>query len=230
MDNTVETSPAGSGMATVVLVEDHPIVREGIRAFLTQTTKHKVVAECGDGATALELVKEHRPDVLIADLRMPGLDGLEVTRRVHQDYPNTAVVVLSMYSSDSYVSRAFRNGALGYVLKNSDIKELNDAISSALIGKRFLSKGLASRVHREPIPGDRYELLTAREREVLQLVGEGMSAAEISEKLTISTRTVEKHRSNIMKKLEVKNHADMIRFALQRGLIPLDIEGDLSSS
>ncbi|MCH8246776.1 MAG: response regulator transcription factor [Bacteroidetes bacterium] len=230
MDNTVETSPAGSGMATVVLVEDHPIVREGIRAFLTQTTKHTVVAECGDGATALELVKEHRPDVLIADLRMPGLDGLEVTRRVHKDYPNTAVVVLSMYSSDSYVSRAFRNGALGYVLKNSDIKELNDAIASALIGKRFLSKGLASRVHREPILADRYELLTAREREVLQLVGEGMSATEISQKLTISTRTVEKHRSNIMKKLEVKNHADMIRFALQRGLIPLDIEGDLTSS
>ncbi|GMQ80796.1 MAG: response regulator transcription factor [Rhodothermia bacterium] len=217
-------------MATVVLVEDHPIVREGIRAFLTQTTEHKVVAECGDGATALELVKEHRPDVLIADLRMPGLDGLEVTRRVQQDFPSTVVVVLSMYSSDSYVSRAFRNGALGYVLKNSDIKELNDAIASALSGKRFISTGLAARSQRDPIPADRYELLTAREREVLQLVGEGLSAAEISEKLSISARTVEKHRSNIMKKLEVKNHADMIRFALQRGLIPLEIDGDRTSS
>lgn len=230
MDNTIEASPESTGMATVVLVEDHPIVREGIRAFLTKTSEHEVVAECGDGATALELVEEHRPDVLIADLRMPGLDGLEVTRRVHQEFPNTVVVVLSMYSSDSYVSRAFRNGALGYVLKNSDIKELNDAIASALNGVRFVSHGLAARTNREPVPADRYELLTAREREVLQLVGEGLTASKISEQLSISVRTVEKHRSNLMHKLEVKNHADMIRFALQRGLIPLDIEGDQSKT
>ena len=213
-------------MATVVLVEDHPIVREGIRAFLTQTSIHEVVAECGDGATALKLVAEHRPDVLIADLRMPGLDGLEVTRRVTRDFPSTRVVVLSMFASDSYVSRAFRNGAIAYVLKNSDIKELNSAIESAIEGQKFMSKGIASRATREPIPLDRYELLTAREREILQLVGEGYTAEEVSDKLSISIRTVEKHRSNLMKKLEVRNHADMIRFALQRGLIPLDIKGD----
>lgn len=136
-------------MATIVVVEDHPIVREGIRALLTKTTEHEIVAECGDGVAALELVKEHRPDVLITDLSMPGLDGLEVIRRVHRDFPNTAVVVLSMYSSDSYVSVAFRYGALGYVLKNTDIKELNDAIVSALNGGRFLSKGLVSRTEGE---------------------------------------------------------------------------------
>lgn len=209
-------------MATVVIAEDHPIVRKGIRAFLTQTTEHKIVAECGDGIAALKLVKEHRPDVLITDLRMPGLDGLEVTRRVHQDYPNTAVVVLSAYSSDSYVSRAFRNGALAYLLKDSDIMELNDAITSALSGKRFISKSLASRTQREPTLTDRYELLTARQREVLHLIGEGLTTPEISEKLSISGRTVEKHRSNLMQKLEVKNYADLIRFALQRGLSPLD--------
>ena len=209
-------------MATVVIAEDHPIVRKGIRAFLTQTTEHEIVAECGDGIAALELVKEHRPDVLITDLRMPGLDGLEVTRRVHQDYPNTAIVVLSAYSSDSYVSRAFRNGALAYLLKDSDIMELNDAITSALSGKRFISKSLASRTQREPTLTDRYELLTARQREVLHLIGEGLTTPEISEKLSISGRTVEKHRSNLMQKLEVKNYADLIRFALQRGLSPLD--------
>ena len=209
-------------MATVVIAEDHPIVRKCIRAFLTQTTEHEIVAECGDGIAALELVKEHRPDVLITDLRMPGLDGLEVTRRVHQDYPNTAVVVLSAYSSDSYVSRAFRNGALAYLLKDSDIMELNDAITSALSGKRFISKSLASRTQREPTLTDRYELLTARQREVLHLIGEGLTTPEISEKLSISGRTVEKHRSNLMQKLEVKNYADLIRFALQRGLSPLD--------
>ena len=213
-------------MATILLCEDHPIVREGIRAFLNQTSKHEVVAECGDGATALELVAEHRPDVVIADLRMPGLDGLEVTRRVTRDFPSTRVVVLSMFASDSYVSRAFRNGAIAYVLKNSDIKELNAAIESAIDGKRFISKGIANCANREPIPLDRYELLTSREREILQLVGEGYTADEIADKLSISHRTVEKHRSNLMKKLEVKNHADMIRFALQRGLIPLDIKDD----
>ncbi len=216
-------------MATVVVAEDHPIVREGIRAFLTQTTEHEIVAECGDGIAALELVKEHRPDVLITDLRMPGLDGLEVVRRVHQGFPNTAVVVLSMYSSDSYVSLAIRNGALGYVLKNTYIKDLNDAIVSALNGARFVSKGLSGRTQRESIPVDRYELLTIREREILQLVGDGLTASEISEKLSISPRTVEKHRSNLMHKLEVKNYADMIRFALQRGLIPLDLSGNPTS-
>jgi len=210
-------------MATLVLVEDHPIVRKGVRAFLTQTTGHEIVAECGDGIAALELVKEHRPDVLITALHMPGLDGLEVIRRVHWDFPSTAIVVLSMHSSDSYVSRAFRNGALAYVLKISDIKDLNEAIVSVLNGKRFISKSLASRIQREPIPVDRYELLTAREREVLQLVGEGLTMSEISEKLSISIRTVEKHRSNFMHKLKMKNYADLIRFALQRGLIPLDL-------
>ncbi len=219
-------SPKATGMATVVLAEDYSIVREGIRELLTRTTDHELVAECGDGLAALELVKEHHPDILITDLRMPGLDGLEVTRRVHREFPNTAIVVLSVYSSDSCVSLAFRNGALAYVLKNSDIKELNDAIVSALNGKRFISKSLASLTQREPIPADRYELLTTREREIFQLVGEGLTVSEISEKLWISVRTVEKDRSNLMQKLEVEKPADLIRFALHQGLIPLDLAGD----
>ena len=132
-------------------------------------------------------------------------------------------MVLSAYSGDSHVSLALRNGALAYVLKISDIKELHDAIVSALSGKRFISKGLRNRAQSEPIPADRYELLTTREREILQMVGEGLTMSEISETLSISIRTVEKHRSNLMQKLEVKNYADLIRFALQRGLIPLDL-------
>ena len=139
-------------------------------------------------------------------------------------------MVLSVYSGDSFVSLAFRNGALAYVLKYSDIKELNDAIVSALDGKRFIGKGLASSTQREPISADRYELLTTREREILQLIGEGLTALEISEKLLISVRTVEKHRSNLMHKLEVKNYADLIRFVLQRGLIPLDSAGDRTAA
>ena len=217
-------------MATVVLAEDHSIVRECIRVLLTETTEHEVVAECGDGLAALELVKEHRPDILITDLRMPGLVGLEVTRRVHREFPNAAVVVLSVYSSDSCVSLAFRNGALAYVLKISDIKELNDAIVSALNGRRFISKGLAKRAQRESTLADRYELLTDREREVLQLIGEGLTALEISGKLRISGRTVEKDRSNLMQKLEVEKPADMIRFALHRGLVPLYINGDITAT
>ena len=210
-------------MATIVLVEDHPIVREGIRALITKASSHRIVAECGDGATALKLVATHRPDVLVVDLRIPALDGLEVTRRVRKKFPATAVVVLSMFSSDSFVSTAFQNGALAYVLKNSDIKELNVAIDSALAGKKYLSQGLSKRVNRDPIRSEKYLLLTTREREILQLIGEGLTASEISDKFSISIRTVEKHRANLMKKLELKNHADLIRFALQRGLIPLNI-------
>lgn len=211
-------------MASVIIVEDHPIVREGVRAFLTQTSSHEVVAECADGVSALELVSQHRPDVLIVDLRIPRLDGLEVTRRVVQKFPSTKVVVLSMYSSDSYVASALRHGALAYVLKNSDIKDLNKAIDSVLSGVCYLSSGLATRVNRDLIPDDRYELLTTREREILQHVAEGKTAAAISELLNISIRTVEKHRSNLMQKLKVKNHADVIRYALQRGLIPLTVD------
>ncbi len=211
-------------MASVLLVEDHPIVREGIRAFLTQKSLHEVIAECEDGVTALELVAKHRPDIVIVDLRIPRLDGLEVTRRVVQKYPSTKVVVLSMYSSDSYVASALRHGALAYVLKNSDIRELNAAIESALAGKRYLSSALSNWDSREPVPQDRYELLTTREREILQYAAEGHTAADISGMLNISIRTVEKHRSNLMHKLDMKNHADVIRYALQRGLVPLSVD------
>ena len=217
-------------MATVVVAEDHSIVREEIRELLTQTTEHELVAECGVGVAALELVKEHRPDVLVTDLGLPGLDGLDVMRRVHEDFPNTAIVVLSVYSGDSFVSLAFRNGALAYVLKYSDIKELNDAIVTALNGERFISKSLARRAPNTPTLADRYELLTAREREILHLIGEGLTAPEISGKLWISGRTVEKHRSNIMHKLEMTNRADMIRFAVQQGLIPLDHASDRAAA
>lgn len=209
-------------MATIVIAEDHPIVREGVRAFLTKTSPHEVVAECGDGLEALKLVAKFRPDILVVDLRMPGLDGLEVIRRVVQKYSWTKVVVLSMHSSDSYVSRAFQNGALAYVLKSSDIKDLNEAIDSALSGRRFLSRGISLRVDREPAPADRYDSLTTREREVFQLVAEGCTATDIAKRLFISVRTVEKHRSNLMHKLEMNNQAEVIRYALQRGLIPLN--------
>jgi len=211
-------------MSTIVLAEDHPIVREGVRAYLKKSTAHEVVAECGDGKTAIRLVEEFHPDVLIADLRMPELDGLEVTRRVCKQFPRTAVVVLSMFSSESFVTRAFENGALAYVLKNSDIQELNAAIASALHGEKYLSQGIRHGESREPIPPDRYEMLTGREREVLQLIGEGYSDAEISDKLFISGRTVEKHRAHIIRKLTLKNHADIVRYALQRGLVPLDFD------
>ncbi len=213
-------------MATIVIAEDHPIVREGVRAFLTKTSPHEVVAECGDGLSALNLVAKHRPDILVVDLRMPGLDGLEVTRRVVRNYALTRVVVLSMHASDSYVSRALQYGAMAYVLKSAEIKDLNEAIDSALEGRQFLSRALSDRVNREPMPRDRYDLLTSREREVFQLVAEGCTAVEVAAKLYISVRTSEKHRSNLMHKLELKNQGEVIKYALQRGLIPLSVSDD----
>ncbi len=217
-------------MATIVIVEDHPIVREGVKAYLTQKTSHHVLAECEDGLSALKAVDELRPDVLVVDLRLPGLDGLEVTRRVTEKYPWTKVVVLSMHACDSFVSRALHFGASAYVLKNSDIKDLKDAIDSAIAGRHFLSRALSAGLDRAGAPRDRYDALTSREREILQLVAEGKSAHDIADTLFISVRTVEKHRSNLMKKLELHSHAEVIRYALERELMPLSLQEKSSTS
>ncbi len=206
-------------MASILIVEDHSIVREGIRSYLHKTTDHDVVAETGDGLAALSLVEEHRPDIGIVDLRLPGLDGLEVIRRIHADYPATRIVVLSMHANFAFIMRAFEYGANAYVLKNSAVEELSEAIEAALEGRRFVSSQIDQDPQKREI-SDPYDTLTPRERETLQLVGEGMTAAAVANRLNISARTVEKHRSNLMKKLDLHNHAEVVKYALERGLVP----------
>ncbi len=212
----------------VVIAEDHAITRQGLRTVVEDRIDGQVVGETGDGLEVLSLVEAHAPDVLLLDLTLPGLNGLDVLRQVSNRCPQTAVVVLSMHSEDSYVVRALHSGAAAYVLKGAATDELVRAIQAVQRGEKFLSSTLPTALldTSESTYGgevrDRYAMLTDREREVLQLIAEGYTSQEIGDRLFISRRTVDKHRENLMAKLELRNHADLVRYALQRGLIPLD--------
>jgi len=213
-------------MTTLILAEDHPIVRQGIRKLLEAVPDLSIIAETGDGLEALRLVEHLKPDVAVVDLTLPGLDGLEVTRQIKKRVPRTQVAIFSMHSNEAYVVEAFRNGATAYVLKASGIEDLVQAIRDMLEGKRFLSPALHQNqieayARADEVIKDRYKTLTSREREVLQLVAEGYTSVQIAEKLFISPRTAETHRSNLMAKLGLHIQADLVRYALQRGLIPL---------
>jgi DNA-binding NarL/FixJ family response regulator len=214
-------------MTTIVLADDHPIVRQGMRGLLESEPGFVVVGEAGDGREAMELVERLQPDVAILDLMMPELNGLEVARRTLRLSPRTRVVILSMYSDEPHVLEALRAGAMAYVLKGTSTETLIYALREAMAGRRYLSPPLSDRaveVYLAQIgtaerPTDRYALLTAREREVLELVARGASYAEIADKLTISPRTAETHRTNLMRKLDLKTTADITLYAVQRGLI-----------
>lgn len=213
-------------MTTIVLADDHVVVRQGIRALLERETGFSVVAEASDGLQVCELVERHDPDVLVVDLMMPSLNGLDVTRQVRKRFPRTQVVVLSMHSNEAYVLEALRYGAIGYVLKESGDTDLVRAVRQAATRQRFLSPPLSDQAIRayaqraESSQMDPYENLTSREREVFQLTAEGYSNKEIAERLTISPRTVETHRANFMRKLGLNSRPELIRYALRRGVLP----------
>ena len=212
---------------TIILADDHPIVRQGLRHLLESEPEFKVLGEAGDGIDALLLAKQLKPDILVVDMMMPGLNGLEVVRQVKYNSPGTRTIILSMQSADAYVIEALKNGAAGYVLKETGPSELVNAVHEVIQGNQYLSPKLAKRfqasVHKiMDTPSDAYETLTAREREILQMTAEGRTSQEIGDKLIISPRTVEVHRSNLMNKLGIKNQTDLIRFAIKRGILPLD--------
>jgi DNA-binding NarL/FixJ family response regulator len=210
----------------VALIDDHPIVRQGLRNLLQTEPSFQVVAEADDGITGLELVKRVRPDVLIVDLMMPGLNGLDLIKQVLKLLPRLRIVVLSMQSADSYVVEALNSGAVGYVLKETGPSEIIHAIKTVVGGDRYLSPKLAQRVFdsstgRKKI-ADPYDSLTPREREILHLIVEGNTSAQIAARLVLSPRTVELHRSRIMKKLDLHNQTDIFRYALERGILSSD--------
>ncbi len=215
-------------MPTIVLADDHHIVRQGLRALLESEPNFRLVGETGDGLEAVRLVEKLQPQVLITDVMMPGLNGLEVTRQVHKLAPHTRVIILSMHANDAYVVEALKNGAVGYVLKDSQAADLVQAVKEVAAGRRFLSPPLSEREIElyvkkvEHAPEDPYESLTNREREVLQMAAEGRTSAEIAERLFISPRTAEGHRANVLRKLGLQNHTELVRFALKRGILPLD--------
>ncbi len=211
---------------TVFLADDHPIVRKGLRALVEAERDLRLVGEAGDGPETVRLVERHKPDVLVLDLMMPGLNGFEAAKEVRHRSPRTAIVVLSMHSDLAYVVEAIRAGASAYVLKDAASDELVRAIRSVLDGERFFSPPLSAETlenYMQKTEGsslDPFQALTLREREVMQLTAEGLSGPEIAQRLHISPRTVESHRANLMRKLGVRNLKELIRLALQRGTLP----------
>ena len=209
----------------IVLADDHPIVRQGLRALLEAERDFQVVGEAGDGLEAVALVERVKPDVLVLDLMMPGLAGLQVARQVRQRSPQTRIVILSMHADEGYVLEALTAGASAYVLKKSTTGDLVKAIRDAIAGRRFLSPPLSDRLIDAYVekakgePLDPYNTLTTREREVLQLAAEGHPNAAIATRLSISPRTVEMHRASLMRKLGLQNQVELVRYALQRGIL-----------
>jgi two-component system, NarL family, response regulator NreC len=213
-----------TSLITIILADDHHIVRQGFKSLLENHGGFSVIAEAGDGLEALRLTSRLKPDVLVVDLMMPGLNGIEVTRRIVKLSPHTKVIILSMYMDEPYVIEALQNGASGYVLKESNISDLVKAIYEVSAGRHYLGSPLselAIEAYKEKTRGislDPYNTLTAREREVLQLVVEGCTSAEIAARLFISQRTVESHRASMMQKLSLGSRADLIEYALKRGI------------
>lgn len=210
---------------TIVLADDHPLVRKGLKAVLEAEADFRVVAEAGDGLEALRLVEKLEPDVLVIDLMLPGLSGLDVLSIACQRSPRTRAVVLSMYNDEEFVFQALKNGAIGYVLKGAAPADAVEAIRRAAAGRRFLSAELSDRAldaycEKAQAAPDPHDLLTPRERQALQLAAEGCTNAAIATRLSISPRTAEMHRASAQHKLGLKSQAELIRYAIRRGMIP----------
>lgn len=212
----------------LLLVEDHDVVRQGLRALLDLETDIEVVGEAANGLAVEGLVERLKPDVILLDLMLPGMDGLSVIRRLHAVNQTPRIVVLTMQSEISLVVESMEAGAYSYVLKGSGIQEVVKAIHYAYHGQRYLSPPLSEArlydytTQQDPKNAtDLFSSLTKREREVLILAAQGLSNAEIAEKLVIGQRTVETHRANMMRKLKLNTHIDLMRFALKQKLIQL---------
>ena len=214
-------------MTTLVLADDHIIVRIGLKTLLSGEPGCKVVGEAMNGVAAVEMVRELRPDVLILDLMMPGMNGIQAIGEVKRTVPKTRIIILSMHANQSYVSKALQKGADGYVVKDSLAHEIVGAIRSAMSGTTYLSEPLkvceqaGSRYSSASDVRDRDKMLTVREKEILSLVARGRANKEIATLLSISIRTVEAHRSRIMRKLNIHSHAGLIHFAMRENLLNL---------
>ena len=211
----------------ILLAEDHTLVRAGVRALLRQCPDIQVIAEAADGREALELTALHRPEVVLMDISMKGMNGVEATARIVKDFPQTRVIVLSMHEAEEYVQQAFQAGAAGYLLKGAEVGELEMAIRAVARGgtyispsiSRFLVSGYLSRGKGQSGKPDPLERLTSRQREILQLIAEGHSTKEIAYQLHLSIKTVETHRAQLMERLDIHDVAGLVRFALRSGLI-----------
>jgi DNA-binding NarL/FixJ family response regulator len=218
----------------VLIADDHTVVREGIRQILGGEADMDILGEAGDGMETLEMVRALKPDVVVLDIAMPGMSGLETLSLIKETAPQCQVVILSMYSKESMVHRSLDAGALGYVLKASPAADVLTAVRSAHRGEYFLSSKIKAEVisaylssRKEKPTAKGYDLLSEREQQVFRLVAEGNSTNQIADVLFISPKTVEKHRTNIMRKLGLKDRLDLIKEAIKIGIIDPELwEGE----
>ncbi len=208
----------------VILVDDHNLVRAGIRGLIEATNCAEVVAETGDGRSLVELVALHSPDVVLLDVSLPGLNGLDALTRVKRESPSTKVLMLSMHANERYVVQALRAGASGYLLKDAAAEELQLSIAAVVSGKTYLSPAVSMVLIADLRDGHQVGAgpigrLTVRHREVLQLIAEGKATKEIARILDVSVKTVEAHRAQLMQRLDIHDVAGLVRFAIRSGLI-----------
>jgi len=211
----------------VLLADNHALVRAGVRAILQTLEGIEVVAQAGDGHEALRLIEKHQPDVVLMDIAMPELNGLEATAQVTKEWPNVRVIILSMHANEEYALQALRAGAVGYVLKDSDTGELERAIRAVVRDETYFSPKVskhlvADYVRRVGGESSSLEQLTPRQREILQLIAQGFSTKEIASRLYISVKTVETHRAQLMERLNIHNVAGLVRCAIRMGLVMSD--------
>jgi two-component system, NarL family, response regulator NreC len=210
----------------ILLADDHTVVRDGLRALLERQADMTVVAEAADGRDSVRLAEEQNPDVVVMDIAMPNMNGIEATRRILASCPGTAVVILSMHQDESYVLRSLKAGAKGYLLKDSLRSDVIEAIRAVALGRSYLTRKVSRILQEDYVRqldrrglDDSYDLLTDREREVLQLVAEGQTNKEVASLLNISLTTVETHRTHILQKLGLHSVPELILYAVRKGII-----------
>jgi len=208
---------------SVFIADDHAMVREGLAAIVSKDPQVEVVGQCGNGLAVFNLVAKHRPDVILLDISMPGLNGLDSCRELTRRHAGGAVLILTMHNDDQFVARALENGASGYLLKEAAATQLLQAVHAVANGELYLGPGISSSVvscmsGRDKDP---YNTLTTRERQVLQLVAEGKTNRKVAKELDLAVKTVDTHRTRLMRKLSIHNQTALVKYALKKGLITL---------
>ena len=214
---------AQNGPIRVFLADDHAIVREGLAALLAGDPRSEIVGQCGDGLKVFEEVRGSDPDVVVLDITMPGLNGLDICREIRNKLRDVQVLILSMHDDEQFIARALRNGAAGYLFKEGAAEQLIEAVRTVAGGGVYLGPGVPGSVL-EQLNGrgqDAYEKLTTRERQVLQLIAEGKTNRKIAEELNLAVKTVDTHRSRLMQKLRIHDQTSLVKYALRKGIVSL---------